>query len=783
MATMVKAGRYEILGELGRGAMGVVYRAMDPVIGRTVAVKTIRLSEEGTGLTRPELLARFQTEARAAGLLTHPNIVVVYDAGEENGLYFITMELVEGKSLQALLDAGHAFPVPRVIRIMEQTCSALQFAHERNIVHRDVKPANLMLTADDTVKVTDFGTAKILQFGTVQQTAHVMGTPSYMSPEQVKGRPVDGRSDIFSIGVMLYEMLTGEKPFPGQSITTVIYKIVNEDPIPPRQINPSIHPGLNDIVLRALAKEPEVRYQSCRELLEDLRNYRAMGGNERNPDATMISPRPGAMLPLNAEAAGLRGAHAEDPMTAATVRSLQNRAGGPAQTPVVRRTGPIRPIEPPQKKNTFATVLAALFLVGVIIYGGDKLRPEFQAAHARNNSPHQDAVPDGTSAQSPVVEDTPDDSSAGTATVTGPTAIPVPAQTVPQPASLNPPAVEEPKPAAATPAATALKKQDPPATKIVEVKKPETALNAAALEYKGRIEEAIADRGLNGRVTIAGIGNTLTLSGKLRPAEHASLLRFMHDAPGAVHIVDDILYDDTPLPASSTGETEGHPVPAKGLSAVHVLTNVIGAKATLFGPGGRSLADCQTPCSFNNLFPERYSLQVQKDGYGQVQTAVALKADESQDQKFHLEALEKGVYVSSKPAGADIFINGAKQSGQTPTTLPLAPGHYDLVLRLPGYAPYVGEVQVKDNIQTTLDVELKERSQAHVAWAQVTTTPPGAEIIVDGNSTGQFSPARVQIPAGTHIIALKLNGFQVVRRGIEVSEGSTVPVTEELKRK
>ena len=244
MEATLKAGRYEILGELGRGAMGVVYRATDPVIGRTVAVKTIRLSEEGTGLSRPELLARFQTEARAAGLLTHPNIVVVYDAGEENGLFYITMELIEGKSLQALLDSGHSFPVPRVLRIMEQTCSALQFAHERSIVHRDIKPANLMLTADDTVKVTDFGTAKILQFGTVQQTTHVMGTPSYMSPEQVKGRAVDGRSDIFSLGVMLYEMITGEKPFPGQSITTVIYKIVNEEPVPPRHVNPAIHPGI-----------------------------------------------------------------------------------------------------------------------------------------------------------------------------------------------------------------------------------------------------------------------------------------------------------------------------------------------------------------------------------------------------------------------------------------------------------------------------------------------------------------------------------------------------------
>src|ERR1700716_4573429 len=288
MPTVTKAGRYEFIDELGRGAMGVVYKAMDPVIGRTVAVKTIRLSEQGTGLSRPELVTRFQTEARAAGLLTHPNIVVVFDAGEEDGLYYITMELVEGKSLQALIDDGQLFPLPRILRIMEQTCSALQFAHERNVVHRDIKPANLMLTADDTVKVTDFGTAKILQFGTVQQTAHVMGTPSYMSPEQVKGRAVDGRSDIFSLGVLLYEILTGEKPFPGQSITTVIYKIVNEDPVPPRQLNSSIHHGISAAIMRALEKEPDQRYQNCREMLEDLRNYRSLAPGRGNPQSTMI---------------------------------------------------------------------------------------------------------------------------------------------------------------------------------------------------------------------------------------------------------------------------------------------------------------------------------------------------------------------------------------------------------------------------------------------------------------------------------------------------------------
>src|SRR6202045_2570912 len=285
MPTVTKAGRYEIIGELGRGAMGVVYKAMDPVIGRTVAVKTIRLSEQGTGLSRPELIGRFQTEARAAGLLAHPNIVVVFDAGEEDGLFYITMEYVEGRSLQSMIDAHQPFPVSRVLKIMEQVCSALDFAHQHNVVHRDIKPANLMLTPDDVIKITDFGTAKILQFGTAQ-TAHVMGTPSYMSPEQVKGKPVDGRSDIFSLGVILYELMTGEKPFPGQNITTVIYKIINEDPISPRSLDSSIHPGLSAVITRALAKEPSARYQTCQELLDALKNYHDTG----NPEATVRMP-------------------------------------------------------------------------------------------------------------------------------------------------------------------------------------------------------------------------------------------------------------------------------------------------------------------------------------------------------------------------------------------------------------------------------------------------------------------------------------------------------------
>jgi len=765
METVTKAGRYEIVSELGRGAMGVVYKAVDPVIGRTVAVKTIHLSEEGTGLTRPELLTRFQTEARAAGLLTHPNIVVVYDAGEEDGLYYITMELVEGKSLQALLDGGHAFPLPRTLRIMEQTCSALQFAHERNVVHRDIKPANIMLTADDTVKITDFGTAKILQFGTMQQTSHVMGTPSYMSPEQVKGRAVDGRSDIFSLGVMLYEMITGEKPYPGQNITTVIYKIVNEDPVPPRQIDPSIHAGLSAIVMKALAKEPENRYQSCREMLEDLKNYRSLGA-VGHPQSTMVLGGGSPAATVVSGNLGGRGLAAEDQTVIAAARSLNARAASPAHTPVVRRTGTIAPAaELPKKKSIVGTIFAALLLLGVIVYGANKIKPVFLAARELHDAQKKGA---------PLPEVGPSSGANSTANSAPPDAT-QPLKDPGSSASATPP---ETKPADARPV-------DPVSTKP-PAKRADLTLSPQTAEYKGRVEEAVSEKGLANRVKVQAAGNTLTVAGKLRPAEHGELLKFLRTAPADVRVIDHIEYDDTPVPvtASDAGGGEGsHPVPAAGKGAIHVVTDVIGATAILHGPAGRVLSKCDTPCSFNNLNPNQYSLEVQKDGYEPVQTALQVKAGDSKDQKIRLESLAKGIFISTQPPGADVFINGAKQSGQTPVTLPLAPGQYNLVLRLQGYEAYAGNIQVKDNIQTQLNAVLTEKSATRVAWAQVESDPKGAEILVDGNPTGQVTPARVQIPAGLHNIVIRLDGYQQVKRPVQVSEGGTAQVNAILKQK
>jgi len=260
-------------------------------------------------------------------------------------------------------------------------------------------------------------------------------------------------------------------------------------------------------------------------------------------------------------------------------------------------------------------------------------------------------------------------------------------------------------------------------------------------------------------------------------------LKLLRNAPSDVRVIDHLEYDDTPVAATGSPDEGSHPIPAAGYGAMHVVTDVIGATAVLRGPAGHILNKCETPCSFNNLNPARYSLEVQKAGYQSVQTALQVKSGDAQDQRIKLESLAKGIFISSRPPGADVFINGAKQSGQTPVTLPLAPGQYNLVLRLQGYEPYAGGIQVKDNIQTQLNVPLSEKSASRVAWAQVNSVPKGAEIMVDGTSTGQFTPARVQVPTGVHTITLRLNGFQPAKRTFQVSEGGTVPIDEALHQK
>ncbi len=279
---MEQLGRYELLAELGRGAMGVVYKARDPKIDRLVALKVIASAEGLHPTEARQRRERFQREVRAAGRLAHPNIVAVYDVGEDHGRDFLVMEFIDGQSLDQRLRARRPLPLDETLAIGEQVAQALDYAHAHSIIHRDIKPANILLTRDGVAKVTDFGIARITGMETTQ-TGQSLGTPSYMSPEQISGLSLDGRSDIFSLGAVLYELLSGERAFPGETISTVIYRITHEEPTPLRRLNPAFPASLDACLQKALAKDPSRRYSRAVDLARDL--GRAADGGSVSPGA------------------------------------------------------------------------------------------------------------------------------------------------------------------------------------------------------------------------------------------------------------------------------------------------------------------------------------------------------------------------------------------------------------------------------------------------------------------------------------------------------------------
>ncbi|MFQ5778814.1 MAG: protein kinase [Terriglobia bacterium] len=320
---MKRLGRYEILEEIGRGAMGAVYRARDPVIGRVVALKVISIpglnSADEQGYRQ-----RFFREAQAAGQLSHPGIVTIHDVGEDEATKtpYIVMELIEGRTLEEL-GRSERLPPKRAVELTQQVAEALDYAHGRQVIHRDIKPANILITTEGRAKITDFGVAK-LRTAQVTQTGQLVGTPAYMSPEQLTSGQVDGRTDIFALGVILYWLLTGEKPFPGEDPTAVMFKIFYKDPVPPAQVNPSLSSDYDYILGRLLVKDPEQRYQRGRELVDDLED--AKSGRPPRSQATFVPAAPaeetvvtGATRTTTGKTATLMGSPLAGLATAATV--------------------------------------------------------------------------------------------------------------------------------------------------------------------------------------------------------------------------------------------------------------------------------------------------------------------------------------------------------------------------------------------------------------------------------------------------------------------------------
>jgi predicted Ser/Thr protein kinase len=424
---MEQIGRYRIIGELGRGAMGVVFHAIDPNIGRPVAIKTIRLEEFATAEDRERLRDRLYREARSAGMLSHPNIVTVYDVEEAGEVAYIAMEFVNGPTLESVLSSRQPVAPARLLGILREAASGLDFAHRKGIVHRDIKPANIMIAEDGVVKITDFGIAKLSKSEQLTQTGAILGTPNYMSPEQVQGVVVDGRSDQFSLGVIAYEMLTGEKPFAGEHLTTTVYRIVHDEPAGADRVNPTLNSKIDGVVRKALAKKPDARYASCSAFISALEAACATAKGWTPALRGRGAAMPTADLP-----------RAELMATAAEIRPNRRRRGA---------------------------WYAAAILVGVALGASGWMAwdqdwfgaaPEAQPAAGQTEPARQPQAPAQRSAPLEAVKPP------GTATETAKTVVP--------------PAVEPQKPAAVTPPEPPARKAAPPAP---GVKTREIAVNTA----------------------------------------------------------------------------------------------------------------------------------------------------------------------------------------------------------------------------------------------------------------------------------------------------------------
>ncbi|MGE5414211.1 MAG: serine/threonine-protein kinase, partial [Syntrophomonadaceae bacterium] len=326
-----RLGRFQIASVLGQGAMGVVYLAHDPEIGRSVAIKTVR--PESVGESGPDVEARFLREAKLAGRLQHPNIVTIYDVGREGGVCFIAMEHVDGRPLTRLIGSGDALSLSAKIGIVRQVAEALGHAHERGVLHRDVKPGNILVGRDGRVKVTDFGIGKFTEASTSNLTraGHMIGSPAYMSPEQVKGEKLDGRSDLFSLGVVLYELLTGARPFPGESITTLVYQILHTEPRDPLEWNSRLPVATRAVIARLLAKSPGDRPPDARAFIGELSRIEKIQRESEMTRRVVAGP----------------GAAATAPASVSTVAATPPDRGAP---------GPSAP--PPPRRSAMPVLLA-----------------------------------------------------------------------------------------------------------------------------------------------------------------------------------------------------------------------------------------------------------------------------------------------------------------------------------------------------------------------------------------------------------------------------------------
>ncbi len=733
-------GRYKVLEGIGFGAMGAVYRAFDPLIKRPLAIKTIRLDIPRQSPQYKSFIERFYHEARISGTLSHPNIVTLFDIGEDGGVPYLAMEFVEGETIALLLERGTRFKPEKVIGLVSQIAAALDYAHSKGVIHRDVKPANLMLYEGDRIKVADFGIAKLVD-AEMTQSGTLLGTPSYMSPEQAMGEKLDGRSDIFSLGVCAFEMLSGEQPFPGNNVTSILYKLVHVEPIEPVNLETDglIPQKWQEGFGKGLAKKPEDRYQTAGAFVRDLEYclgswFGALGSEETIAAAPSVAPAPPAE---------------EAPATVILKASPKDRGTPVATAPpdedartVVLKAG----------AEDDSPVTIKLQALSAPPAGGDD-SPATVVLKTRAAPPQRPVAQPGTSDPSTVVLKAPLQPGGGKAPV------PPVADDSPVTVTLKVPPKAQPPPAEADSATVMLSSlpepEETPATVVMQsveetVRAKAPGRPAAPVETKARpgppAAKAPAPVDTDGRTervpsTLVAPAWTATID---RPAEPpvrkpgvspaallggaAALFVVAAAVVGWLLLKNRSTEEPTPVPvASSTAVVAPTPGPAPSaapapVGVIRVETQPPGAVVNLNGETKGA-----SPMELTGLGFGTYEVKLDLKGYDSRTETV--EVTEQAPQAEVKVALARplptlgSADILSTPFGAAVSVDGASL-GRTPLTdLKLKPGARKVDITKDDYEPWSLTVNVQAGKRARVDAQLKAVVKAVATPAPAIETP------------------------------------------------------------
>jgi TonB family protein len=709
-------GRYKVLEVVGFGAMGAVYRAADPLIKRTLAIKTIRLDIPRQSPQYRSFIDRFYQEARISGTLSHPNIVTLFDIAEEGGTPFLAMEFVEGETVGSLIEKGHRFKPEKVISLVSQVAAALDYAHSRGIIHRDIKPANLMLYDGDKMKVMDFGIAKAVD-AEMTQSGTLLGTPSYMSPEQAMGDKLDGRTDIFSLGVCAFEMLSGEQPFPGNNVTSILYKLVHVDPVEPAnlEMNGLVPHKWHEVFGRVLAKKPNDRYQTAAEFVHDLEF--CLGSWFGSLDETVVVGAPAAPEPS-----------AEDD----TVR-LPRIVAPPFPPP------PVPPAPPPPVPTRVPPARSGAAAASSLAAAAEDSTTIVMKSAAADPSPADATVllptPAAVAESATVVFKAPP------AAATTRRQPPVEEDSHATVVFKAPPVL---RPGDENTTTIVMKAPRPPAVAATETRPPVRQSPPAAAQTSEIPKPAVpgaegATRPLPAPPTTHRPG----ISPKAFLAGAAALFVLALIAVGFV-LSRRAGEDAAPTPPPPTAPvTTAPPVtmaPVAVTGSIYVETKPPGAAVTVNGETRGS-----SPLDLAEVPLGAYEVKVELKGYQPKTQSVSLTEEAPRGEL--MVALVKAAPAAgladivSTPFGAAVQVDGA-EVGLTPVTgLKLKPGTHQVEVSREGYEPWSGSLLVQAGQRSRLDATLRTLVKA------TPPPPPAAEVVVDTSRVYANTPTEVDTPA------------------------------------